>query len=84
MAMMLRRPLVALFVVSLLGAACATEADDPVVSGKTTTTDADRGTSTTRGEADGFTPEPIVWDDCGEVDCATLAVPLDSASPTVS
>ena len=28
-----------------------------------------------------FTPEPIEWDDCGGVECATLEVPLDYEDP---
>ena len=63
---------------ALLAAACATEADDPVASDPTTAP-VDEATSTTAG--DGFTPEPIEWDDCGGVECATLEVPLDYSDP---
>jgi pimeloyl-ACP methyl ester carboxylesterase len=28
-----------------------------------------------------FTPEPISWQDCGSVECATVEVPLDYAAP---
>jgi pimeloyl-ACP methyl ester carboxylesterase len=56
----------------LTAAACATEADDPLAGGGSTTTPADE---------DVPTPDPIDWDDCGAVDCATLDVPLDYADP---
>ena len=60
--------------------ACATRADDPAVDAGPTTT-AEDGTTTTAGDSDGFTPEPIVWDDCGQVECANVEVPLDYADP---
>jgi len=62
---------------ALLGAACASEGPDTTASTASSTTSED--TTTTTGE--GFTPEPIEWDDCGGVDCATLEVPLDYADP---
>jgi len=80
--MTLRRPVAALLIaLALLAAACATEADDPVVSEKTPTSQTD-GSSTTASEGpDGFTPDPIEWDDCGRVECASLEVPLDYSEP---
>ncbi len=73
------RPLVAALVgVALIAAACATEADAPVVADTTTTT---RGDSTTSTTSAGFTPDPIEWDDCGAAQCATLDVPLDYSQP---
>jgi pimeloyl-ACP methyl ester carboxylesterase len=72
-----RRPLVAAAAVVILATAgCAEEATGPVVD-RTTPTEA--GPSPT--EPGGFTPEPIDWDDCGAVDCATVEVPLDHADP---
>ena len=78
-----RRPVAALLVASALCTACATEADDGVVSRDTTTTrdDDDATTTTTTGGSDEFTPEPIEWDECGAVQCATLEVPLDYDEP---
>jgi len=81
-----RRPVAALLAIAvLLVTGCATEADDGVVSSETTTTRhlSDDTTSTTTGESegDGFTPEPIEWDECGAVECATLEVPLDYEDP---
>jgi pimeloyl-ACP methyl ester carboxylesterase len=75
------RPIAAAAVagLSLIAAACATEADGPVASDRTTTTGSDDSASTTAGA--GFTPEPIQWDDCGGIDCATLEVPLDYSDP---
>lgn len=69
---MLRRPrplLGLLAVLALLSVACAKESDEPVVSDTTATSDRD------------VTPDPIDWDDCGAVDCATLEVPLDYDEP---
>ena len=66
-------------VLAVLAAACATEADPPVASDRTTTSASDDASSTTAG--DGFTPEPIEWDDCGGIECATLDVPLDYSEP---
>ncbi|MEQ1785626.1 MAG: alpha/beta hydrolase, partial [Acidimicrobiales bacterium] len=72
------RPLVTIALVATLTlAACATEADDPVATEGTTTTD----TSTPTDGSPVFTPDPIEWDDCGGVECATLDVPLDYADP---
>lgn len=78
--MHLRRPLAAAAAgLALVSTACASEALDPRASGSTTTsTSADDSTTTTR---ETFTPDPIDWDDCGGVDCATLEVPLDYADP---
>ncbi len=80
-AMLPRRPVAALLVAATLLAACATEADDGLPATSTTTTTEASGPSTTAGESDGFTPEPIEWDECGAVECATLDVPLDYTAP---
>lgn len=82
-----RRPaLVLLAAGALLVTACATEstddltlsADEPTT---TTTAPPETTTSTPDDGGPGFTPEPIRWDDCGGVDCATLEVPLDYDAP---
>jgi pimeloyl-ACP methyl ester carboxylesterase len=79
--MHLRRPLVAAAVgLALLGSACASEAPAPNASAPTTTSTGTDDTTTTTDD-EGFTPEPIEWDDCGGVDCATLDVPLDYEDP---
>ncbi len=80
-AMLLRRPVAAPLVAAILLAACATEADDGLTAASTTTTTEASGPSPTAGESDGFTPEPIEWDECGGAECATLDVPLDYAEP---
>ena len=73
------RRLVPLLVAAALGAAaCAQEADDPAIDAGTTTSE--RSTETTAGDG-AFTPEPIEWDDCGAVECATLEVPRDYDEP---
>jgi len=81
--MTLRRPVVALLAaLTVLAAACAKEADDPVAVEETTTSQTDGSSTTTAGEGpDSFTPDPIEWDDCGTVECATLEVPLDYSEP---
>ena len=60
---------------ALVTAACATEADDPVT--------AEGSTTTTAATDDGGAAEvdPIDWDDCGAVECATIEVPLDHSEP---
>lgn len=81
--MTLHRPVVALLAaLAVLAAACAKEADDPVALEETTTSQTDGTSTTTEGEGpNGFTPDPIEWDDCGAVECATLEVPLDYSEP---
>lgn len=77
----MRRRLGPLFVVvGLLAGACASEADAPEVGADRTTTTEEAGTSTTEG-GESFTPEPIEWDDCGSIECATLEVPRDYDDP---
>ncbi len=76
--MVLHRVAAAVVALALTGTACVSEAEDPRVSGATTTADA--ATSTTA--ADGFRPDPIEWEDCGAVECARPEVPLDYADPT--
>ena len=73
-----RRLLPLLLAATLFAAACAQEADDPAMEAGTTTSE--RSTSTTAGDG-AFTPEPIEWDDCGAVECATLEVPRDYDEP---
>ena len=72
-----RRLLPALFVAALV-AGCVQEGEDPTVDAGSTTTEP--STSTTADDG-AFTPEPIEWDDCGGVECATLDVPLDHDDP---
>ena len=74
--MPLRRGAALLVALVLVAASCAKEADSPIGTGDPTTT-----TTATTLRPGGFSPEPIVWDDCGSVECATLAVPLDYADP---
>ena len=76
----MRRP-TALVLLAATGlvAACVQEADDPVVLESTSTTVDDATTTTTPGGE--FRPEPIEWDDCGGVECATLEVPRDYDDP---
>lgn len=74
------RRLLALLVAAALGAAaCASEADDPAIDAGTTTTE--RTTETTSDDTGEFEPQPIEWDDCGSVECATLEVPRDYDDP---
>jgi len=70
-----------LLALTLLAGACATRADDPLAGVDRTTTTAPEGGRTMTGPG-GFAPDPITWDDCGAVECATLSVPLDYAEPT--
>jgi pimeloyl-ACP methyl ester carboxylesterase len=73
------RRLAALVVATaLLASSCMQEADDPTVGAGTSTGE---GSSPTTGPDGAFTPEPIEWDDCGAVECATLDVPLDHDDP---
>ena len=77
-----RRGVLLLVALTLLTASCAKEADEPLGGGnRSTTTEAGEGTSTTDPGPEAFVPEPIEWDDCGGVECATLTVPLDYADP---
>ena len=46
-----------------------------------TSTTAEDESTTTTAAGDERTPEPIEWDDCGGVECATLDVPLDYDDP---
>lgn len=78
--MPLRRGAALLVALVFVAASCAKEADSPIGTGDpTTTTAATDGSTVGPG---GFTPDPIVWDDCGSVECATLTVPLDYADPS--
>jgi pimeloyl-ACP methyl ester carboxylesterase len=72
------RRLASVLLVAALVGACAQEADDPAIDAGPTTTDDE--TTTTAGDGS-FTPEPIEWDDCGAVECATLEVPRDYDDP---
>jgi pimeloyl-ACP methyl ester carboxylesterase len=78
---MRRRSVLVLIAVVGLVAGCVQEADDPVLAERTTTTEADATTTTAAGDDEGFTPEPIEWDDCGSIECAYLDVPLDYDDP---
>ena len=61
-------------VLAVVAAACASEADDALDRSDTTTTD---GTTTTGAGPGGFVPDPIVWEECGEMECASPFVPRD-------
>lgn len=73
-----------LVVAALAAAACASEADESPLAGDDTTTTTEGDTTTTSaGEGpDGFTPEPIEWDDCSLGECASVEVPLDYSDPS--
>ena len=73
------RRLLPLLLATALLAGCMQEGDDPL-AGDTPTTTAD-GSTTTSAAGDARSPDPIKWDDCGAVDCATLEVPLDYDAP---
>ena len=75
---MCRRVLPLLLATALL-AACMQEGEDPLEAGTSTTTE-DDGSTTTTGAGE-FTPDPLEWDECGGVECSTLAVPLDYEDP---
>ena len=65
--------------------ACIDQADDnPLVAADTTTsTRPDDSTSTTTTEGpEGFTPEPIEWEDCPYGECARVLAPLDYSDPS--
>jgi pimeloyl-ACP methyl ester carboxylesterase len=72
------RRVLALLVATALMAACAKEGDNPLADDGSTTTE--EGSTTTAVDG-AFTPDPIEWDDCGSVECATLEVPLDYDDP---
>ena len=74
------RRLLPLLLATALLAACMQEGEDPLEAGTTTTEDDGSATTTTPATAS-FTPDPIEWDDCGAVECATLDVPLDYEDP---
>ena len=74
----MRRRLLLVVLLAALGAACMQEADGTDALGGTTTSS---GSSTDSTSSEGFTPEPIEWDDCGGVECATIDVPLDYDEP---
>jgi pimeloyl-ACP methyl ester carboxylesterase len=42
---------------------------------------ADRPVTVQPDEANGFTPHPIVWEDCDRLECATVEVPVDYGAP---
>jgi pimeloyl-ACP methyl ester carboxylesterase len=73
----MRRRLLPLLVAAALLAACAHEGND--LEAGTTTTASSGSTATDDGE---LTPDPIKWDDCGAVECATLDAPLDYDDPS--
>jgi pimeloyl-ACP methyl ester carboxylesterase len=73
-----RRRLLPVALVAALLTACMQEGEHPTAGEGTTTTS---GSSTDSASSDGFTPEPLDWDDCGGVECATLEVPLDYDDP---
>ncbi|MFL6205145.1 MAG: alpha/beta hydrolase [Acidimicrobiales bacterium] len=72
----MRGRLLPLLVAAALVAGCAHEGD-AVDAGTTTTTGS---SDSTTGEGD-LAPDPIEWDDCGAVECATLDAPLDYEHP---
>ncbi len=71
------RRLAALLVAASVLGACMQEADDPRVGSGPGTS---RPTDTAAGDGE-FSPDPIEWDDCGGVECATLEVPRDYDDP---
>jgi pimeloyl-ACP methyl ester carboxylesterase len=77
-----RRLLPLLVAAFLTAAACAQEADDPVLdAGRTTVSEPTTETTADEGAGGAFTPDPIEWDDCGAVECGSLEVPLDYDRP---
>ena len=72
------RRVLPLLLATLLLAACMQEGEDPLEAGTTTTEHDGEVPASVDGE---LTPEPIEWDDCGAVECATLDVPLDYDDP---
>ena len=71
--------LLPLLVATALLAGCMQEGDG--ILAEDTSTTAEDGTTTTSAAGDERTPDPIEWDDCGAVECATLDVPLDYDDP---
>jgi pimeloyl-ACP methyl ester carboxylesterase len=74
-----------LAVVAVVAGACIQRADDnPLASGDTTTTTRAGGSpdTTTGTGPEGFTPEPIKWEDCQYGECAHPQVPLDYGDPS--
>lgn len=76
---MTRRPLAALLALAL-GAACA-GGDDAADQGATSSTTVDRAVGPAGEGPNGFRPDPVDWDSCGALDCATVQVPLDYDQP---
>ena len=74
---MYRRTLPLLVATALL-AACMQEGEDPLEAGTTSTTEDEAEPPSDDGE---LSPDPIEWDDCGGVECATMEVPLDYEHP---
>lgn len=73
-----------LAVLAVASAACVGEADDnPLAAADTSTTRPGAAPDPGAGEGpEGFTPEPISWEDCGSGECAHPMVPLDYGDPT--
>jgi pimeloyl-ACP methyl ester carboxylesterase len=81
-------PLAIATVLVLLPAAACSDGGEDAADGTTTTATIEAATSSTTGTADGtdplngFQPEPLEWQACGgDLDCASLAVPLDWDDP---
>ncbi|HEY7073241.1 MAG TPA: alpha/beta hydrolase [Acidimicrobiales bacterium] len=75
------RPLAACLVLLLLSAACASEADDNLLSGESAQSDSDNSSP---GSTDGSSSQgtdTLDWSDCGSGECAELDVPVDYDNP---
>jgi pimeloyl-ACP methyl ester carboxylesterase len=72
-----------LAVLAVASSACVDQAEDnPLAAGDTSTTLPGEAPDPGAGEGpEGFTPEPIEWDDCGLGECAHPMVPLDYDDP---
>lgn len=73
------RLLAVVVAVALVATACASEADDDLLGGEDTST-TERTTTTGEG-SEGFVPDPIVWEECGQMECASPLVPRDYEDP---
>jgi len=75
------RPLAALLVLLLLTAACASEADDNLLSGESAQTDGGNSSPDSTDGAGSQGTDTLDWSDCGRGECAELDVPVDYDNP---